>query len=76
MSSKIIIIGVGCASSMRARPPRSRHAGNPRERLRAKDINWATAALTARMRECGYDLPPWKRSRTEAGGKLDPPPPA
>jgi|HubBroStandDraft_3_1064219.scaffolds.fasta_scaffold11212_5 hypothetical protein len=36
MSSKIVIIGAGCASSMRARPAaRSQHAGNPRERLRA-----------------------------------------
>jgi hypothetical protein len=36
MSSKIVIIGAGCASSMRARPAApSQHAGNPRERLRA-----------------------------------------
>jgi hypothetical protein len=36
MSSKIVIIGAGCASSMRARPAaRSQHARNPRERLRA-----------------------------------------
>jgi len=48
MSSKIVIIGVGCASSMRARPAaRSRHAGNPRERLRAKGVNWATAAFNS-----------------------------
>ncbi len=48
MNSKIVIIGVGCASSMRARPAtRPRHAGNPRKRLRAKAINWATAAFNS-----------------------------
>jgi len=49
MRSKIVIIGVGlCASSMRARPAaRSRHAGNPQERLHAKGINWATAAFNS-----------------------------
>ena len=45
MSSKIVIIGVGCASSMRARPAALSDAGNPRERLRAKGINRATAAF-------------------------------
>ena len=48
MSSKIVIIGASCASTMRARPAaRPRRAGNPRERLRA--VGPPSAQLTARQ---------------------------
>jgi hypothetical protein len=48
MSSKIVIIGAGCASARRARPAaRPRRAGNPRERLRA--VGPPSAQLTARQ---------------------------
>jgi len=54
MSPKIVITGAGRAPSTRPtarrarrRPPASGHAGNPRERLRAKGTNWATAAFNS-----------------------------
>ena len=57
MSSKIVIIGAGCASSMRARPAaRSQHAGNPRERLRAVCPAGGPAAANDRRK--------WRRPAT------------
>jgi hypothetical protein len=47
MSSEIVFIGVGCRRPCGQGPRRSRHAENPRERLRPKGIKWTAAAPTA-----------------------------
>jgi len=67
MSSTIVIIGAGRAPTMRARPAtHPRRAGNPRERLRAKGINWATAAC--RSTSAGWRWPESSRP-ADAGAR-------